>query len=369
MFCKIWSNPLRFIKLSLVVLATLLLYGCGYIYGDDGLIKSQEYDYVKARQSKPLNIPETLSHKGKTDYTVLPKIGKKGEIGAYGKNLVQTAPVQLLAVLDNVRSDKKSSVPAVFILDKLEFIWQTVTFFFKEHEIETDMINKDNQVIVSRWIAVEDKGIWRGEEDGEEPDLNRAKYKINILTSEIKGEYKLSVERIGSQSRLDDDEPWQDQEVTWQQSADMMNILLGFYDSRIRTQEARYQQKLMAGFKVELGQDTDGNAALLTEAKESLVWEKIPKVVRDLGFVIIDKDLRQKTYFMEYTPQEEGFFASLFGDEKTALPLEAGAYQITVAENGELRSLTLKDGQGDGITAEILVKLFPDLSRLFGDRR
>jgi len=361
---------LSLIKLSLLVVLTLLVSGCGYIYGENGLIKSQKYDYVKAKQTKDLEIPAPLSHKDKADYTVLPNIGEQAKKGVYGKQLDQNAPIQLLAVLENTRVDRKSELPAILILDEMSFIWQTVNSFFKQHNITASTQDNTNKVLVSDWMPIDEGGVWLGLDGSDDIELIRAKYKISVAKGEIKGEQLLTVHRIASQVRGDEDEAWQNVPISWQESADMMNLILSHYDTQIRIKRARHQQQVLAGFKVELGQDADQNAALLTEAKETLVWEKTPKVMRELGFIIIDRDMRQKTYFMEYHPEEEGFFASLFGSENIAkLPLEEGSFQVSVGKNGDLSSITLKDGQGVALEANLLVKLFPELSRLFGDRR
>ena len=348
---------------------TTILGGCGHIYGDKGFIKSRTYDYVNAKQSKPIKMPANLEHKDLADYTALPKIGIKAEQAVYGPELTQIAPIQLLAVLDNTRVDREASVPSIFILDNVDFLWQTVEDFFKEHEISASIKDVDNHVIVSNWMAIEEGGIWLGLDGSEEAELLRAQYKISLSKGVLDGENKLIVERIKSQFREDDDQNWSNKKVTWQESADMMNMLLSFYDNNLRIQQIRHQNKVMAGFKVELGKDQSDNAALITDANEKLVWEKIPKVMKELGFRIIDKDTRQKTYFMDYEGRQEGFFASLFDEEELKPLFEEGAYQISIAEIGQRRTLTIKDGQGIAIPASTLLKLFPELSRLFGDRR
>jgi len=360
---------LSLIKLSFIIVFILFLSGCGYIYGDNGLIKSQKFDYVNAKQSKDLKIPEPLSHDGKANFTVLPKIGAKAENQLFGKELSQAAPVQLLAVLDNTRVDKNSTVPAVLIVEDRDFLWQTVAKFLDKHQVATSVLDQDNYAVISQWVGVEDAGVWLGIDGTDDIELNRAKYKISISEGQIRGEHKLVVERIKNQFRSDDDEPWNERLVQWHESADMMNLWLSYYDTQLRLKEIRHQQKLMAGFKVELGKDTSESPALVTNAKQSMIWEKIPRVMAEIGFRVIDKDLRQNTYFMEYEKPKEGFFASLFSEEQSKLPLEEGAYQITVDESGERRTITFKDGQGVALEAELLVKLYPELSRLFGDRR
>ena len=368
-YCNIGVVILNLVKLSFIALIASILSGCGYIYGDSGLIKNQEYSYVNAKQSKKLEIPKSLSHKSSADYTVLPKLGKTTQNHTLGKDLKQSAPIQLLAVLDNTRVDKKSSIPSVLIIDELDFIWQTATKFLDKHQIKSELKESKDKTILTDWLAIEDAGIWLGLDGEEEPDLNRAKYKISIESGEIKGEHNLSVERILNQSRESDESQWVDNKSGWQESADMMNLLLGYYDQRIRQQAAQHQQEIMAGFKVDLGQNSKGNAALITSADVKVIWEKIPRVMKELGIKIIDKDLRQHTYFMEYEAQEPGFFASLFDEQQSELPLKVGTYQLSITKAGEQQALTFKDGEGNALEANLLVKLFPELSRLFGDRR
>ena len=341
---------------------------CGYIYGDNGLIKSQEYDYLQAKQTKELSIPENLEHKNKANFTVVPKVGQKASQQPVGKDLAQVAPIQLLAVLDNTRVDKKSSIPAVFIMDEREFIWKSVELFLENNQIKID--TKNDQNIITDWIAIDEDGIWLGLDGSDEIDLIRAKFKISVEAGNLPGEHKLTVQRSESEIREDDDLPWNKNNITWQESADMMNMVLSFYDTQVKRKEAEHQQKIMAGFKVELGQNSDGEASLLTNADETIVWQKIPRVMRELGMTIIERDLTQKIHFMEYKTEEEGFFASLFESSSDVDGLfEDGAYQIVISENGSQRAITLKDGQGVALEASKLVSLFPELSRLFGDRR
>jgi outer membrane protein assembly factor BamC len=360
---------LKIIKFSIVLLTIALISGCGYIYGDNGLIKSQEFDYLRAEETKELDMPEPLVHKNKTNYTVVPQIGEKAKNAPRGKQLGQKAPIQLLAVLDNTRVDKKSELPAVFIMDNRDFIWQTAIKFFEKHQIKLDKADKQQQVIVTDWIPIEEGGIWLGLNGTDEPDLERAKYRVSISDSDLRGEFRLVVERTHSEQRVDDDAAWQQSAVSWQESADMMNLLLSHYDTRIREQEAARQLEIMAGFKVELGQNKASEPALLTEADEKLVWEKIPRVMREIGLVILEKDEKQKTYFMEYKSKEKGFFASLFDSKEKVKLFQEGAYQITLGSLGNRRTLTFRDGQGEALEASKLVAIFPELSRLFGDRR
>ncbi len=360
---------LSFIKISFLILVAMLISSCGYIYGDDGLIKSKKFDYVNSKKSKDLKTPDDLTHKGQSNYAITPPIATKQKKYVVGQKLSHFAPTQLLAVMENTRVDRTSKQPAVLIVDKKETLWKTSVDFLEKHNFKNTTYNQKEGVITTDWIAIKEGGIWLGLDGLDDVELNRAKFKITISKGEIKDEHRLMAVRFDSQSRLDDDEPWSSQTVLWRDSADFLNLLLSHYDRQIRLQEAEHQSQVMAGFKVTLGTDAKGNPALLTNAKENLIWEKIPKVVIELGFKLIDKDVQQKIYFMEYEPIENGFFASLFDSSNSDFVLQEGAYQLNVAEKGAQYSITLKDQEGVGLDAELMVKLFPAFSRLFGDRR
>lgn len=366
--------PLKYLSLNQVRVfgvccVSFYISGCGFIYGDDGLIKSREFEYVNAKESKSLKLPPGLVHQSKADFTQLPSIGKLASEQNIGSALDPSAPVQILAVLENTRLDSQSSLPAVYILDEVLFVWESIQKFFVEYNIDSNINKEDKAIVLTNWVAVDERGIWIELDGSEEAELNRAKFSFKMVKSDIPNELKLIVERNASESRVDEDDEWELASVTWADSADMMNLFLSYYDKQLQIRQHQYRQRIMAGFKVELGQNTKNEAVLVTKALHSLVWEKTAKVMLELGFIIIDKDIRQNTYFLELQSPEPGFFASLFDETESTLPLDAGTYQVVVGEIGENRSILIRDEQGLALEASLVVKLFPNLSRLYGDRR
>ncbi|PHS13785.1 MAG: hypothetical protein COA86_16525 [Kangiella sp.] len=373
-FCILLELPLKYLSLNQVRVfgvccVSFYISGCGFIYGDDGLIKSREFEYVNAKESKSLKLPPGLVHQSKADFTQLPSIGKLASEQNIGSALDPSAPVQILAVLENTRLDSQSSLPAVYILDEVLFVWESIQKFFVEYNIDSNINKEDKAIVLTNWVAVDERGIWIELDGSEEAELNRAKFSFKMVKSDIPNELKLIVERNASESRVDEDDEWELASVTWADSADMMNLFLSYYDKQLQIRQHQYRQRIMAGFKVELGQNTKNEAVLVTKALHSLVWEKTAKVMLELGFIIIDKDIRQNTYFLELQSPEPGFFASLFDETESTLPLDAGTYQVVVGEIGENRSILIRDEQGLALEASLVVKLFPNLSRLYGDRR
>ncbi|MCW9017353.1 MAG: outer membrane protein assembly factor BamC [Kangiellaceae bacterium] len=356
-------------KLAVILLTVLVTTGCSYIYGEDGLIKDRAYEYIEARQAKELKIPGDLVQEDKANYAQVPTIGKKAQSAPSGKELEVGAPIQLLAVLENMRINKQSEHPSVFISDSAINIWQSIVKMFEENEITPAVMDQKQYYLDSGWVAVDERGVWLGIENREEVDEFRAKFKITITPGNLKGEQSLTVERIQAQKFDDESDKWENQPTFWQDSAEMLNLIISSYDVSVSTREREMRKRAIAGFKVKLGKDSENNAALVTAAEKEDVWQKLPRVLEALQFEMSDRDRTLMTYFIEYKYEEPGFFASLFDDEVEKLPIEPGNYQVTLSELGEQTAITFKDGAGQPLEAALMVKLYPSLSQLFGDKR
>jgi len=359
---------LKYFRLSVALMTVTLLPACSYIYGEQGLIKETTYEYLHAKTAKDLVIPPGLEHKGKLDFTPLPEVAQNMD-APVGKDLNRQPPVQVLDVLDNTRFDKRAKYPTVFINDKASFIWNTINTFLEENNIKVINRSQDKLVLETDWISLDDGGLWDGIDGEEEPEDLRARYKIQILSGLANNEYRLQVQEVALQEYDDEAEKWINKVEHWKGAAEMLNLLIGNYEVQRNVKILARQQQVLAGFKVKLGQDSDNAPALLTDADAAIVWEKLPRVFKDLGLKQDDKDVQLKTYFVKYEKEEEGFFAKLFGGDEEKLPIEYGDYQVTLSQKGEQIAITWKDGEGNPLSAEVMVKLYPILSKYFGDRR
>jgi len=360
---------LNSIRKIIILASATSISACSFLYGEDGLIKDTSNDYLKASQTKDLVIPETLSHKDKVDYAMIPAIGKKAKTSKTGDALYSAAPVQILAVLENVRADKQGEYPAVFIQDEKEFLWNTIVNLFEENEILPAVSDKANYFLDTGWLAVDERGLWLGMEGSEEVDEFRAKYQIKILPGNLDKEERLEVKRVRAQKLNDDTDKWEEVGNFWQDSAQMLNFIIVDYDNQVKKREKSNMASAIAGFKVELGVDSEGETALITLAEKEMVWNKLPMVLKAAKFDVNDKDRRSMTYFLKYEEEEVGFFASLVSTEQETLPVDDGDYQVVLTDMNEKTAITFKDAQGAPLESNIVVKMYPMLSKLFGTKR
>lgn len=360
---------IRVFQLGFVLFATLTVSGCSYIYGEDGFIKDNTYAYLEAKQTKDIVIPDSLKQEEKVDYTPIPAIGSKAKQAEVGTKVKVNAPVQILAVLDNVRVNKQAQNPTVYILEDEEFLWNSVVDLFDTNEIQLDINDSQNRVLQTDWIAIDQRGVWLGLAGREDIDEFRAKFKVTFDKGILKGEKQVQVERVMAQKLNEETEQWESYPSFWQDSAEMLNMLISHYDKTATVRDKEIRAQNLAGFKVQLARDEDDNAALVTNAKLEHVWEKLPKVLDEADFDVGDRDRRLMTYFVQYEFEESGFFASLFESDKEPLPLESGDYQVTLRQLGERTAIVFRDGAGVPLNSTTMTKLFPTLSKLFGTKR
>lgn len=348
------------------------LSACGYIYGENGLIKDVTYDYLKAKEEKDLVIPKDLQHQSKANYALIPAIGKQSKNATTGKQLIDAPPTQILDVMDNVRVDTESATePAVFIAENAQFLWKSLQEFLQSSKIVAKTLDAQGGLLDTGWISYEDDNIWEGIEGEDEVDDFRARYQFIITQGKRSNELRLQSRFIAAEIFNDDSDQWEkaddsNKQSYHQHSIDILNMFLSFYEQQSLQRQVQ-STKLLAKFDVELGKNENNQAALIAHAKQEVVWRQLPRVLQKVNFIIDDQDNQLITYFFKYKKDDPGFFASLFGAEKDGIPLETGEYQVVLSELGERTAITFKDAEGKALSDEIVVKLYPKLAKYFGN--
>lgn len=358
----------NYVRVWFLIFLTASLSACSYIYGEKGLIKDKTYRYLDVKQNQDLKLPPSVKHENKIDYAQIPIISKEAQNYQLGKLLINNPPVQVLDVKEHIRTDKEALFPTVFIKDESDFVWNTMQSFFEQKKITPSLIEYQQRMIDSGWISYKQGAVWRGVKGSKKKDKFRARYKLAITNSPREGELRFQVEPISIQAFDDENDAWKETTKVSQDSIDLMNMFIAFYDQEY-IQRNIENSKNSADFDVKLGKNTKGNAALISEAKASIVWQKLPKVLEAASFEVKDQDRRQFTYFFSYEKYKPNLFASLFGAKADEIPLENGDYQASLSSVGELTAITFNDAQGIALTDDIMVKLYPILSQHFGVRR
>jgi outer membrane protein assembly factor BamC len=323
--------------------------------------------YEKVSESPKIKIPNGYSNKRISERMTIPKLTPTSAKSLTGDALDITPPVQILSVAENMRTNRTSDLPSVFIVIKKSDLEEKLSSFFDYIGIS---YKKQAGNFKTDWVVTDNEAWWRTVFGTEVPRFIRSKFQIELRDGERIGEQSLTVKQVKYQEMPYDQDRWNDLDVSAKSAASFLNEIVGYFDYLDRLESAKLLAKLSRGVTVELGKDVNNNAALVAETNWQTMWLKTPGVLKPFGFTLSDKDIDAGSYFFEFEPNEPGFFASLVGsDSSVAFPLEKGAYKVIIGgKRDKPVTLSIYDDVGNSISDAKMVQIFPNLSEAFGRR-
>lgn len=352
--------------------AALVLSGCGWLYGKDGLIRDTEHDYLLAKQQAPLQVPAAYAGFQPVDRYPVPSVGSQGAQGAVGEALDVTPPALVLSSGDGVNGLQDAATPQALIVNEGELLWQRLNDFLSQNGIPVEASDTGSGEILTGWVQTEEIGWFRDWVMAEDIESYRWQYRFKMVTGERPNERLISAEAVQAQA-YDEDDGWQSLPLTRRQSVDMLNRFLGYYDE-VQTRDARKRVlAARAGITVELWQNEANQTGLLAQSSLANTWEATPSVLERLGFIQEDKDTTKFLYYFKLEAAEsEGFWDWLFGDDRddqVRLELEPGEYLVQLSAVGERTGVLFSKADGDVLDAATMTKLYPVLAETFAERR
>ena len=370
------SRKLRISRLILVLLLPQLVAGCSWLYGENGLVKDNEYTYVNSQLGKKLEIPDGMKAPQIVDQYPVPSIAKEAMNKPVGRKLDTTAPVLILAVDVNsgVYSRNENTDPTVwFRIGELK-VWQALLDYLKSNNIKVASKDLSKGTIITDWVTHDTDSLWNdifGSDD--EVKAMRGKYQFKVVRSPKGKLTLLSVKPLAAEYLNYEDDNWKPLKNPRQNSIQFMNGFLSTWAEE-RAFEAR--KRVLAankGITLSLGKDNNNQAAFIADAKFDRVWERLAYVAKQMGMVIDDKDQSQGIYYMIWKGKESGgFFDSLMFWQDSGsvdLPLANGEYQFNLSALGDKTAITIAKKDGGFLDQKQMNKLFSYFSEQFTQRR
>lgn len=225
------------------------------------------------------------------------------------------------------------------IQDLESFIWQAIDDLFVERQVTTE--NKADNFVVTNWHTIEEPiDVWWWQEERE---LSRQKFKFIVESEEHKRTASVKVELVDFESKYDE------LTAVLQQRLEVaaLNEFIGQFDFNYRQLMVELN-KARGIVSLQMGFDDKGNAAFVTEQKARDIFERFPSFLERVGFNIDEIEQSRNLIFATYETPDESVWDSIWGDDVRKLPLEAGQYQLLVAETKTGgTSITWLDAEGE----------------------
>lgn len=367
---------LRISRLILVFLVPQLLTGCSWLYGENGLVKDNEFTYVNSKLGKKLEIPEGLEAPHIVDQYPIPNIAKSAMNKPVGKQLDASAPVLILAVDVNsgVYSRSEKTDPTVWFRISESTVWKALLDYLKSNNVPVAQKDLSKGIIETDWVMNETDSWWNdifGSDD--ELKAVRGKYQLKLVRSPKGKLTLLSIKPSVTEYLSYDDDHWKPLKNSRENSIQFLN---GFLSTWAEERAFAAKKRILAankGIQLSLGKDNNDRVAFIADAKYDRVWARLAYVAKKMGMVIDDKDQSQGIYYMIWKGKESGGFfdALMFWRDSGSvdLPLANGEYEFNLSALGDKTAITIAKKDGGFLNQKKMNKLFSYFADYFGKKR
>ena len=350
-----------------------MVSGCGWLYGEEGFVKDNEYTYLDSKVGKVLIIPEGMDEIRIVDEFPIPDISPEALDLPVGRDLTLLAPILILAVDANsgvFTRDEKYAPTVWFRIKEIE-VWQALINYLEANNIPIEHKKIAEGVIETDWIMQDESSLLGEWFDSDEVQAVRFKFRFTLSKSKKRKLQLLSVQNFASQI-LDYEDSWKDDHTSRVQAITFMNGFLGTWSQQRDLDARRRVLAANRGIELELGHDNNDNPAMMARADFLQSWERLAKVLESLGFEIDDKDQTLGIYFVSYSGVgTDSFIDSMKfwkSSDKNDLPLREGKYQLNLSALTNTTAITMYTKEGSAISVDELNKIYPDFAEQFGNR-
>ncbi|NVK21427.1 MAG: outer membrane protein assembly factor BamC [Kangiellaceae bacterium] len=357
------------LNLSLVVTAALSVSACSWFSANDG---SEDIDdrYMQSQQGPDLQLPPNTTELKVEDQYRVPEGVVITERDAQGKMLNLEPPQLLLIGGDGVREDKEQAQPTVWVRNSGSQMMDYINRFVQQQNIA--LSNSSAQAIETDWISDEDESAVSQYLGSYNIEGQRHRFALKVIAESqaaVGGTSEVGLQAVHLANQQEIDGQWAEVQTSDRVAKQFLNYFLGFYDSE-RTKEARARILQEGAIDVRLGNDNQGNVALVTDRDFQSVWQQMPRVLESLNLPITDRDQSAGTYYFNVKDPDSGVWDALFGDDDEAkVNLQPGDYQIKVKElNTNGVAMTFFDSEGNLLPANKITEIYPEFSAAFRSR-
>lgn len=142
----------------------------------------------------------------------------------------------------------------------------------------------------------------------------------------------------------------------------MTNLVMAKYDQDSREQARLAAEKQRQHVPVSLGSDRSGLPVLIARAPYDNMWVRLPNVLAELGFTVIDRSRSQGLIEVKYNEPDDMVWQTL-GTEPVAL--SEAKYRILVGDLGNRTSINITDDEGKPVEQSALDSMAPALTAAF----
>ena len=344
------------------------LSGCA-LWQDEQQV-DPSHPHLATKQGAELILPQDKAVPKFGDEYAIPEVGANAENGKLGSELDISSPRLVLPIVTGSRI-LEGSREAIVQFDQVKddialdtAIWNSLIGYLDERGISVVDFDKEQQRLKTDWMIIEDDGDspWYSWTKTERTVGQRFEFKLDLKSHGRSA--TLFVKLVDYLETINNDVIADiSQHQARKNEVDVLNDVLSHYETQLKLSNLRKARQIRTGVPLELGFNSDGEAAYLVDANYEITWPRLLLVLRKLGFNVKDLDKSTGLIFVTYAGVDEGWWSSLFSSD-SELGLEEADYRVIVKEQGAKTSISIRDSENEPLSASTISDVYPAFERI-----
>lgn len=363
------------IKTILIIACTfLLLPGCSWLFGDEGLFPSRTYDYLSVEESRDLVLPDGIE---------LPAIHDQYPIPAINTSQLPSAEFEVPRVQSLDSAEQKGSVK-VQKFDQRQWIlvnassgqvWPLVANFLASNQIPVAVSNGNRGVIETDWL----KDIRSDEVEPSFSSFNasqsnsnrsssanayrsglegsRERYRFSLKPGVQKATTEIEITQQATTATSSSATPasWGNASSDSKREDNMINLLAEHLaDSPNRASYSLLAQGIGSASKVKLLYDNSSEPYLSLSLPFDRAWASLGLALKKANFDISDLNRSRGFYLARSNgaasvKEEKGFISRLFSRSKDEEATAAETLEFSARHNGSNLIIQVQSQTGSSL--------------------
>lgn len=304
--------------LALATQASIILTvtGCGWLTGEDGLIRDSREDYRQAQVAEPLALPEGADTQAIRELYYIPGAGQT-LVFQGDKFKVPRPDMQTVSGAKELKAYKSGNEHWIVLDATPEEAWGRVRSFWEVNGIELEHEVPFRGLMETVWLKRNNEGY-----------ISRDKFRVIVEHGLQKGLSEVHIRHLGydfdnnviASQNLDWDSAKADDELALAMTQELSSYLL---ETENRAAPASLlAQKFVGKPKSSFKENAQGEWVIDMSLSYGRAWNAIGKAIDAAGFELEDRNRDAGLYHVLVTSGEaenesEGFFSFLsFGDDE-----------------------------------------------------
>ena len=341
-------------NLQAVLLACLtVLAGCSHLVGDDGYVHDRENDYLFAKVSPPITVPESLDGETIIDLYVIPPSSNDDVLAAGGFEVPRPTPLLSDGTAEAVRIQKLGAQQWILVNATPSQIWPQLRHFLFASKIGLGDENGGKGVLETQWLNT-----------GDSSSQQHEKFRFQVEQGVQRNSSEIHIRQVHRSRLAVVDDPiasWSKNSMDITRESWMVTELANYLANSIGgASVSLIAQGISTASKLAIAKNDEGYVVIRLQLPYSRAWASVGNALKKAEFRIDDKDRSRGEYIASYRPKpteddQPGFWGRLFrrGAPEYADVMFAGEqYRISVTETDGVAEIQFHQEGDDYTTAE-----------------